>query len=193
MELDIPINWKIIISMMLVIIVLKTIMSFDRNKKSTKRITKTPKKTNKIKHNNSIVRTDEEILASKLGLLTGFEFERVMAIYFREKGYQVREVGSRGKDGGVDLVLTDREGAKTAVQLKRYTNKKIPVQTVRELIGAKRNYDCLYALLITTSDFTEPALKEAHDLKVECWHGGVVDNKISAWRKKRINNSRLKR
>src|SRR5690606_13565718 len=99
-------------------------------------------------------------------------------------GYRVDETGSGGRDGGVDLVLTDREGARTAVQVKRYTDKKVTVQTVRELVGAKRNYKCIYALLITTSDFTGQALKEAYDLNVECWHGATVNHKLSLWRRK---------
>jgi len=184
MDLEIPVKWPYIIVLIVIIIALKVIISSGNNRKPKKR--KALRNTSNIKRNIPKLRSDEEILASRFDILTGFEFERVMAIYFRENGYQVQEVGAAGKDGGVDLVLIDREGAKTAVQLKRYTDKKIPVQTVRELAGAKRNYGCIYTLLITTSDFTAPALKEAHDLKVECWHGGVVDNKISAWRKKKI-------
>ncbi|WP_309119860.1 restriction endonuclease [Paenibacillus sp.] len=130
------------------------------------------------------VRSDEEILGSGLDRLSGPEFERLLALYFRDQGYTVHEVGVGGNDGGVDLVIVDRRGEKTAVQAKCYADgNMVPVQTVRELVGAKRNHDCILALLITTSDLTGPAKKEADDRKVEYWHGGIVEQKLRAWGK----------
>lgn len=138
-------------------------------------------------------RPDEVILASPLSELNGPEFERLLALYFRDQGYQVREVGVGGNDGGVDLVIIDRRGEKTAVQAKCYADHNlVPVQTVRELGTAKRNHDCILALLVTTSDLTAPAKKEAGQYRVDYWHGGVVEDKLGRWdkwnpgRKKRI-------
>ncbi|WP_228101542.1 restriction endonuclease [Paenibacillus donghaensis] len=45
--------------------------------------------------------------------------------------------------------------------------------TVRELVAAKRNHDCILSLLVTTSDLTPPAKKEAEQFKVDYWHGGL--------------------
>jgi len=136
-------------------------------------------------------RSDEEILSSTLDRLSGPEFERLLALYFRDQGYTVREVGVGGNDGGVDLVIVDRRGEKTAVQAKCYADGNlVPVQTVRELVGAKRNHDCILALLITTSDLTGPAKKEADDRKVEYWHGGVVEQKLRSWGKWTPGSSR---
>jgi restriction system protein len=116
--------------------------------------------------------------------LTGFEFERLLALYFRDRGYKVKEVGVGGNDGGVDLVIIDQRGEKTAVQAKCYSdNNNVGVQTVRELVAAKRNHDCILSLLITTSDLTLPAKQEAEKFKVDYWHGGVVEQKMLAWGK----------
>jgi len=150
---------------------------------------------NETSHRRSkTCRPDEVILASRLSDLNGPEFERLLALYFRDQGYQVREVGVGGNDGGVDLVIIDRRGEKTAVQAKCYANHNlVPVQTVRELGTAKRNHDCILALLITTSDLTAPAKKEAEQYRVDYWHGGVIEDKLRRWgkwnpgRKKRIN------
>ena len=88
----------------------------------------------------------------------------------------VKEVGVGGKDGGVDLVITDKRGEKTAVQAKCYADhNNVNVQTERELVGTKRNHDCILSLLVTTSDLTVPAKNEAEKFKVDYWHGGLVE------------------
>ncbi|MDR9855649.1 restriction endonuclease [Paenibacillus sp. VCA1] len=130
------------------------------------------------------VRSDEIILTSRLDDLTGAEFERLLALYFRDQGYTVKEVGVGGSDGGVDLVIIDRRGEKTAVQAKCYADHNlVPVMTVRELVAAKRNHDCILSLLVTTSDLTSSAKKEAEQFKVDYWHGGLVEHKLRAWGK----------
>jgi restriction system protein len=116
--------------------------------------------------------------------MNGFEFERLLALYFRDQGYTVQEVGVGGNDGGVDLVITDKQGEKTAVQAKCYTDHNlVPVQIVRELVGAKRNHDCILSLLVTTSDLTLQAKKEAEQFKVDYWHGALLEQKLRAWGK----------
>lgn len=96
----------------------------------------------------------------------------------------MNEVGVGGNDGGVDLVIIDRRGEKTAVQAKCYADHNlVPVMTVRELVGAKRNHDCILSLLVTTSDLTAPAKKEAEQFKVDYWHGALVEQKLKAWGK----------
>src|SRR5690606_38445517 len=138
------------------------------NNKSQKRATqkrstaaktsKTPTPRTQRKEN----RTDQEILQSSFDQLSGAEFERLLALYFRDQGYKVQEVGIGGSDGGVDLVIIDQRGEKTAVQAKCYADhNKVGVSVVRELVGAKRNHDCILSLLVTTSDLTAPAKQEA--------------------------------
>lgn len=138
-------------------------------------------------------RSDDEILNSSFDRLSGAEFERLLALYFRDQGYKVHEVGVGGNDGGVDLVIIDQRGEKTAVQAKCYADhNNVGVQIVRELVGAKRNHDCILSLLITTSDLTEPAKKEADQFKVDYWHGAVLEQKLKAWGKWQPINKRLK-
>ncbi|MCM3174225.1 MULTISPECIES: restriction endonuclease [unclassified Paenibacillus] len=138
-------------------------------------------------------RADEVILTLPLDKMTGAEFERLLTLYFRDNGYTVKEVGVGGRDGGVDLVITDKRGEKTAVQAKCYADhNKVQVMTVRELVGAKRNHDCILSLLITTSDLTGPARKEADQFKVDYWHGGLVDSKLRSWGKWNPSNKKAK-
>lgn len=129
-------------------------------------------------------RPDEVLLTKPLNDLNGVEFERLLALYFRGQDYVVHEVGIGGNDGGVDLVIVDKRGERTAVQAKCYADHNmVPVQTVRELVAAKRNHNCMLTLLVTTSDLTGPAKKEAEQFRVEYWHGGVVEQKLRAWGK----------
>lgn len=138
-----------------------------------------------ITHRTSLkCRSDEVILTSSLDNISGAEFERLLALYFRDQGYTVKEVGVGGNDGGVDLVIIDNRGEKTAVQAKCYADgNNVGVPIVRELVGAKRNHDCILSLLVTTSDLTLQAKKEAEQFKVDYWHGAIVEQKLKAWGK----------
>lgn len=161
----------------------------SRKKKAAGRPTNQNRSTSASNGKNSsrsskTCRPDEVILTIPLYELNGVEFERLLALYFRDQGYKVHEVGVGGNDGGVDLVVIDKRGEKTAVQAKCYADHNlVPVQTVRELVGAKRNHDCILTLLVTTSDLTGPAKKEAEQFRVEYWHGGIVEEKLRKWNK----------
>lgn len=156
-----------------------------RKKKSQKPKQANRKNTQTVSRRSSkSIRSDEIILTSRLDDLSGAEFERLLALYFRDQGYTVKEVGVGGNDGGVDLVIIDRRGEKTAVQAKCYADHNpVRVMPVRELVAAKRNHDCILSLLITTSDLTAPAKKEAEQFKVDYWHGGLLEQKLSNWGK----------
>ncbi|NOU69277.1 hypothetical protein GC096_35250 [Paenibacillus sp. LMG 31461] len=185
-----------IIGMLISAVALGVIVALLPSKKKG-RVKKTKIKANRSKaqrpHSSTQNRSDQEILSSSLESLSGAEFERLLALYFRDKGYEVKEVGIGGKDGGVDLVIIDQRGEKTAVQAKCYANHNtVGVQIVRELVGAKRNHDCILSLLITTSDLTEPAKKEAEQFKVDYWHGAVVEQKLKSWGKWQPTNKKIK-
>lgn len=129
------------------------------NKKQQNQVVNKKNTKTASRRSSNSVRADDIILNTRLDDLSGAEFERLLALYFRDKGYTVKEVGVGGSDGGVDLVITDRRGEKTAVQAKCYADHNlVPVTTVRELVAAKRNHDCILSLLVTTSDLTGPDL-----------------------------------
>lgn len=155
-----------------------------KRKSSSKRKSQSKKAVANSQRSSKTCIPDDILLTRPLVDLNGAEFERLIALYFRDQGYTVREVGVGGNDGGVDLVITDKRGEKIAVQAKCYADHNlIPVMTVRELVGAKRNHDCILSLLVTTSDLTAPAKKEAEQFKVDYWHGGLVEQKLRAWGK----------
>ena len=83
-------------------------------------------------------------------------FEDLLGEAYRRQGYKVEESLGSGADGGVDLVLR-RDGATIIVQCKRWVNRPVPVQIVRELYGVMHDQHATEAKLITTSSFTSEA------------------------------------
>lgn len=171
--------------------------SSPKKKTPTKRVTvKTtnmPKQSAVFNRASKHCRADDEILSSPLDRITGAEFERLLALYFLDNGYEVKEVGIGGNDGGVDLVIKDKRGEKTAVQAKCYADHRmINVDLIRNLGTAKRNHDCILSLLVTTSDLTVPAKKEADKFHVEYWHGAFLEQKLKTWGKWNPNKKSAK-
>ncbi|WP_265415081.1 restriction endonuclease [Tumebacillus algifaecis] len=93
------------------------------------------------------VRADSVILQTPLQELSGFEFERLLALYFRDQGYKVEETGVGGNDGGVDLVLIDRRGS---VRRFRLSGMRIIIRYQYKLCA---NWWELSAIIIVSSPF----------------------------------------
>lgn len=66
------------------------------------------------------------------------------------------------RDGGFDLVCFDSPKGKVLIEVKRYAeHRKISVNLVRSLAGACVRENSDYGVLLTTSDYTHAATKEA--------------------------------
>ena len=108
-------------------------------------------------HNRKALR--ERLLAMKPG-----EFEELISQLLAEMGFEMVEVTKLSGDGGIDvrgtLVVGDVVRIKMAVQVKKWKLKNnilAPVvQQVRGSLGAHEQ-----GLIITTSDFSAGAIKEA--------------------------------
>ena len=115
------------------------------------------------------------------------EFERLLALYFRDQGYEVEETGIGGNDGGVDLVIIERRTKeRTAVQAKHWSDRRpVGPNIIRELHSARMNTKptCLYGMLITSSDVTAQARKEAEARHIDFWHGAMLEHKLGKWSK----------
>lgn len=96
--------------------------------------------------------------------LTGRQFEHVIAEIFREFSCEV-ELTAATRDNGRDIVCCRRGGPrpfKFAIETKRYArSRKITVGLINQFLGANRKFDADRLLFVTTSDYTEPALKQA--------------------------------
>ena len=94
---------------------------------------------------------------SWLNNLSWQDFERQVAEVYRQRGYQVDEVGGGGADGGVDLRLR-RDGTTAIVQCKRWKTYKVGVKPVRELFGVMTAERAGRAIFISSGIYTDEAL-----------------------------------
>ena len=88
--------------------------------------------------------------------LSGKDFEQVVGAVFSAEGYDVRYTPATG-DEGVDLHV--RRGDHQAIVQCKNWNKPVGVKEVRELYGVMMQKRIDSAYLITTSYFTEAAIK----------------------------------
>jgi restriction system protein len=84
------------------------------------------------------------------------DFELLVGEAYRRQGYAVKERGGRQADGGIDLELT-RDGVRVVVQCKHWKNRQVPVQRVRELLGALTADRADRGILVATGGFTREA------------------------------------
>ena len=108
-----------------------------------------------------------------LNKLSWQDFERQVAEVYRQRGYQVDEVGGGGADGGVDLRLR-RDGTTAIVQCKRWRTYKVGVKPVRELFGVMTAEEAGRAIFITSGVYTDEALRFAEGKPLELVDGAQL-------------------
>ena len=74
---------------------------------------------------------------------------------FNHRGYTVNNTRNT-KDGGVDILITDRFGQTAVVQCKRYRGT-VGESTVRDLYGTMIHFEASYAYLVTTGAISDEA------------------------------------
>ncbi|MCM3110708.1 restriction endonuclease [Lederbergia lenta] len=168
-------------------------------KKSTKRnrinsnkqsVTTKRNRTNGNKQSATTKRklSDGELLTANLEDLNGYEFERLVAMYYKDKGYNPQLVGGSG-DHEVDIILTDpKEKYKIAVQCKHWKTRNVGNNVILRLSAGKRVHKCLDAWCITTSNYTKSAKEAAEGLNIRLLNGLHVQDQIGSWRKKKMKS-----
>lgn len=93
----------------------------------------------------------------KLRAVPWRQFESLVGAYYRSEGYSVFENGVPGPDGGIDLVLV-KNGQRTLVQCKKFRDRNVTVNHVRELLGVMHDEGAAKGILVTTAEFTADAM-----------------------------------
>jgi len=102
--------------------------------------------------------------------LTPSQFEEYVAQrIFARQGYTVRNTPDTG-DGGVDVLLTDRNGRLAVVQCKRYRST-VGEEIVRDLYGTMMHTGADRAFLVTTSAISPAAWRWAAGKPIELIDG----------------------
>lgn len=99
---------------------------------------------------------------------TPSQFEHAVAEILAKSGYSdVQVVGGAG-DLAVDIICTDSDGKKVAVQCKQYTTKPVGSKELQTFIGMmKIHHRIRKGIYVTTSLFTKPATELAGKHRIE--------------------------
>lgn len=100
------------------------------------------------------------------------KFEELIEYIYRLSGLETKLTNSTRDDGADILVWTPPpvygDDFLTIIQAKRYAKtNKVGSAEVRELIGSRLTFNADKAQIITTSDFSKPAIQTAKDKKVD--------------------------
>lgn len=110
----------------------------------------------------------------RLQELTPSEFEEYVAQrIFARQGYHVVNTPDT-KDGGIDVLLTDRKGNRAVVQCKRYRNT-VGEEVVRDLYGTMIHNGAAHGFLVTTSAISSAARKWAADKPITLIDGAALE------------------
>lgn len=152
----------------------------------------------KTKHRTKLL--DKQSGIESIREMSWQDFELLVGEAFKRKGFEVKENGGGGADGGIDLVLY-KNGRKSIVQCKRWKSFSINVSLVRELYGvmtAERAVECIF---VSSGDYTSDAILFAEDKPIWLIDGaelqqlvaGVkVEQKITKFIKNQPNNKDTK-
>lgn len=98
------------------------------------------------------------------------EFEQLVAEGFRVRGYTVHDMGGKGPDGGVDLVLS-KGSERYLVQCKQWRATKVGVAVVRELYGVMAAQGAAAGFVVTSGCFTDDAEAFANGRNIKLFAG----------------------
>lgn len=114
---------------------------------------------------------EEQIHARNLDAITPKRFEELVGRIFENMGYYVRYTGGTN-DEGIDLECRGKNlNEIIIVQCKRY-HGNVGVPTVRDFYGVITHCRASKGFIVTTSDFTKPAINFAKGKPIE-----LVDRK----------------
>lgn len=105
------------------------------------------------------------------------EFERLIGEAFRRRGFEVKEIGGRTADGGVDLVLS-KDGKQYLVQCKHWRVQRVGVGVVRELNGVVAARRAAGGYVVTSGTFTQDARGFAQSCAIELIDGQALASLI---------------
>ena len=101
-----------------------------------------------------------------------YDFERLIADYFKKRGFIKAEVIGRSGDRGVDVLATNVNGEIELIQCKRYRKgNNIGSTPIQRVDSYMRSRHACKAWVITTSDFTPEGIDEARITNVTLLNG----------------------
>lgn len=178
--------WYMLFIILIAGVLIPELLFPPKKKPKSNKGKKSKKSSNPQSKTSNRKRSDVEVLLSNIDELNGEEFERLVAMYYEDKGYKPQIVGGSG-DHEVDIILTDpKENYKIAVQCKHWKTKNVGNNTILRLSAGKRVHKCLDAWCITTSNYTKEAIAAAEGLNIRLLNGLHVQDQIGRWKKQKM-------
>lgn len=107
------------------------------------------------------IRTQPRYSLRDIDAMEGHRFEYAVADILRGNGYRNVKVTQGSGDYGVDVIATNSQGSKTAIQCKRFQGS-VGVKAVQEVYSGMSYYNCSYGMVVTNSTFTKQAVELAN-------------------------------
>ncbi|HLO01579.1 MAG TPA: restriction endonuclease [Symbiobacteriaceae bacterium] len=102
-----------------------------------------------------------------LGALSDAQFEAWVEGLFNKLGYRLEQ--ARGRESlGVDWILTDPHGYRTALQTRRWRQTVGP-EAVEQIVGGAVFHRCDERLVISTAPFTSEAKRLGRQTETRLW------------------------
>ena len=101
------------------------------------------------------------------------DFEYLVGQIFQEQGYSV-EVQQGSKDGGVDIVMRNKQGHRLFVQCKHWRSTNVGAPTVREMAGTVLLHKADQGAIVCSGRYTRDAVKEAELLNIKLIDGKQI-------------------
>ena len=153
----------------------------DKNKRKSAQTTT----FNNVKHL-------EEILTYDLKDLSESDFKELCFQYFKNTYRQVEKT-PMAKDCDVDFIFVNKEGLRVAVQVKHKmkSGEYVTSNEINALIEAKRNHNCMRAMVISSTGYTQDASATAAEHNIEIYSHQWIKNKVLRWREKEEQKSKI--
>lgn len=96
----------------------------------------------------------------------GYAYEQIVCALLKSNGYKAKHVGGKGRDFGVDIIATDPEGIKIAVQCKSNMASTTTLDAVQQVYAGGRYYGLEHFAVVSHSGYSVTAVKMAKKLGV---------------------------
>ena len=106
-------------------------------------------------------------LSEQLRKIDWFQFEKLIELIYRNRGYSVQRLGGANPDGGVDLIV-ESANEKFVVQCKHWRKWYVGVRQIREFLGTLADTKVPNGIFITLTGYSgeAKALADKHGIKI---------------------------
>ena len=138
------------------------------------------------------VKPMEQLFTYDLKDLSELDFQELCFQYFKNTYRKVEQIPTE-IDRNVNFIFVNREGSRVAVQVKHKmeSGENVTSDEIQAFIEGKRIHNCKYAMVISTTDYTQDARDIAAEHEIEIYTYRWIENKVLHWRNritKQIND-----